>query len=51
MIDINLENKEVMKKINCILIIIAILGIVFSFSLFIKEGYAININSKNRDLV
>ena len=40
-----------MKKINYILIIVAILGIVFAFSLFSKEGYAINVNSKNKDLV
>lgn len=40
-----------MKKLNYILIIICIIGIIFSFSLFSKEGYAININSKNRDLV
>ena len=40
-----------MKKLNYILIIICIIGIIFSFSLFSKEGYAININSKNRALV
>lgn len=40
-----------MKKLNYILIIICIIGVIFSFSLFSKEGYAININSKNRDLV
>ena len=40
-----------MKKINCILIIVAVLGIVFAFSLFSKEGIAINVNSKNKDLV
>ena len=40
-----------MKKINCILIIVAVLGIVFAFSLFNKEGIAINVNSKNKDLV
>lgn len=40
-----------MKKINYILIIVAILGIVFAFSFFIKEGVAINVNSKNKDLV
>ena len=39
------------KKINYILIIVAILGIVFAFSLFSKEGIAINVNSKNKDLV
>ena len=37
------------KKI--IICIICIIGVMFSFSLFSKEGYAININSKNRDLV
>lgn len=40
-----------MKKINFILFIISIIGIILAFSLFFKEGYAININSKNRDLV
>lgn len=40
-----------MKKLNYILIIICITGVIFSFSLFSKEGYAININSKNRNLV
>lgn len=40
-----------MKKINYILIIVAIIGIVFSFSLFSKEGYVISINSKNKDLI
>ena len=40
-----------MKKLNYILIIICIIGVIFSFSLFIKEGIAINVNSKNRDLV
>ncbi len=40
-----------MKKINCILIIVAVLVIVFAFSLFSKEGIAINVNSKNKDLV
>lgn len=40
-----------MKKINFILFIISIIGVILAFSLFFKEGYAININSKNRDLV
>ena len=40
-----------MKKLNYILIIICVIGVIFSFSLFSKEGYVININSKNRDLV
>ncbi len=40
-----------MKKINYVLIIVAILGIAFAFSIFNKEGIAINVNSKNRDLV
>ena len=39
------------EKLNYILIIICIIGIIFSFSLFSKEEYAININSPNRDLV
>lgn len=40
-----------MKKINYVLIIVAILGIAFAFSIFNKEGIAINVNSRNRDLV
>ena len=40
-----------MKKINYILIIVAVLGIVFAFSIFSKEGIALNVNSKNKDLV
>ena len=40
-----------MKKTNCILIIVAILGILFVFSLFNKEGIVINVNSRNKDLV
>ncbi len=40
-----------MKKINYILIIVAILGIVLAFSIFNKEGVAINVSSKNKDLV
>lgn len=40
-----------MRKINCILVIISIIGIIFAFSLFNKEGYVININSKNKELV
>ena len=40
-----------MKKINCIFIIVAILGIVFAFSFFTKEGIVINVNAKNKDLV
>ncbi len=40
-----------MKKINSILFIISIIGIIFAFSLFCQEGYTIKINSKNRDLV
>ena len=40
-----------MKKTNCILIIVAILGILFAFAIFNKEGVAINVNSKNKDLV
>ena len=39
------------KKINYILIIVAILGIILAFFLFSKEGIAINVNSKNKDLV
>ena len=40
-----------MRKTNCILIIVAILGILFAFSLFNKEGIVINVNSRNKDLV
>ncbi len=40
-----------MKKINYILIIVAILGIVLAFSIFNKEGVAINVSLKNKDLV
>ena len=40
-----------MKKTNCILIIVAILQILFVFSLFNKEGIVINVNSRNKDLV
>lgn len=40
-----------MRKTNCILIIVAILGILFAFSIFDKEGIVINVNSKNKDLV
>lgn len=39
------------KKINYILIIVAILGIILARFLFSKEGIAINVNSKNKDLV
>ena len=40
-----------MKKLNFLLVIIAILGVIFAFSYFLKEGYAININSKNKEIV
>lgn len=40
-----------MKKIHYILMVCAILEIVLSFSFFCKEGIAINVNSKNKDLV
>lgn len=40
-----------MKKINYTLIIIAILGIIFSFLFFIKEGDIIDVNSENKELV
>ena len=40
-----------MRKTNCILIIVVILGILFAFAIFNKEGVAINVNSKNKDLV
>ena len=40
-----------MKKINYVLIIVAILEIIFALSIFNKEGIAINVNSKNRNLV
>ena len=40
-----------MKKLNFLLVIIAILGVIFAFSYFLKEGYLININSKNKEIV
>ncbi len=40
-----------MKKLNFLLVIIAILGVIFAFSYFLEEGYAININSKNKEIV
>ena len=40
-----------MRKTNCVLIIVAILEILFVFSLFNKEGIVINVNSRNKDLV
>ncbi len=40
-----------MKKLNFLLVIISILGVIFAFSYFLKEGYAININSKNKEIV
>ena len=40
-----------MKKLNYILVIIAIISVICAISLFSKEGYAININSKNKEMV
>ena len=40
-----------MKKTNYILMIIAILSIILALFLLSKEGYIININSKNKDIV
>ena len=40
-----------MKRLNYILVIIGIISVICAISLFSQEGYAININSKNRDLV
>lgn len=40
-----------MKKINFILVILAIFGIVFAFTIFNKEGIAINVNDTNKELV
>lgn len=40
-----------MKKINLLLLIIAVIGVIFAFSFFNKEGYAININFKNKEIV
>lgn len=40
-----------MKKFNYILMIIAIINIIFAFILFNKEGIAINVNSKNKEIV
>ena len=35
-----------MRKTNCILIIVAILGILFAFSLFNKEGIVLGVMAK-----
>ena len=40
-----------MKKLNFLLVIIAILGVITAFSFFNKEGYAIDVNSKNKAIV
>lgn len=40
-----------MKKLNFLLVIISILGVITAFSFFNKEGYAINVNSKNKAIV
>ena len=40
-----------MKRLNYILVIIGIISVICAISLFSQEGYAININSKNRALV
>ena len=40
-----------MKKLNFLLVIIAILGVIFAFSYFLEEGYAININSDRKSVV
>ena len=40
-----------MRKINCLLIMMAILGIVCAFFFFSKEGIAIDVNFQNKDLV
>lgn len=40
-----------MEKINAILIIIAIINIIFAFSLFLKEGIIIYVDSSNREMV
>ena len=40
-----------MKRINFILVFLAILGFIFAFFLFSKEGYAININEENKEIV
>ena len=40
-----------MKRLNYILVIIAIISVICAISLFNKEGYAINISSKNKELI
>ncbi len=40
-----------MKKLNFILVIIAIISVICAILLFNKEGYAININSKNKEII
>lgn len=40
-----------MKKLNFILTIVAILGIIFAVTLFTKEGVTINVNLENKELV
>lgn len=40
-----------MKKVNYVLFLICVIGIIFSFLLFSKEGYLLKVNAKNRDLV
>ena len=40
-----------MKKINFILFIVSIIGVIFAFSLFFKEGDYIKVNSKNEEIV
>lgn len=40
-----------MKKINYILIIVAILGYILAVSVFNTEGVVLKVNSKNRDII
>lgn len=40
-----------MKRLNLLLVVIAIIGIISAFYFFSKEGYAINMDSKSKAIV
>ena len=40
-----------MKNVNLILIIVAILGILFAFVCFFKEGLVLDVNSSNMEFI
>ena len=40
-----------MKRLNYILVIIGIISVICAISLFSQEGYAINISSKNKEII